>query len=64
MLLIKTLWKQNALKVRRSAQLSSGEFARHNHQGTVFVTKAVSPNPLSLELERIALSTAVYERRL
>ncbi|HYQ97548.1 MAG TPA: hypothetical protein VEO92_04205, partial [Candidatus Nitrosocosmicus sp.] len=54
MLLIKTLWKQNALKVEESAQLSSGEFARHNHKGAIFVTKAASPYPLSLELERIA----------
>lgn len=54
MLLIKALWKQNALKVRRSVQLSSGEFARHNDKGAIFVTKAASPYPLSLELERIA----------
>ena len=54
MLLIKTLWKQNALRFEESAQLSSGEFGRHNHQGAVFVTKAASANPLSLELDRIA----------
>lgn len=54
MLLIKTLWKQNTRRFEESAQLSSGEFARHNHKGAIFVTKAASPYPLSLELERIA----------
>jgi hypothetical protein len=57
MLLIKTHWKQNALKVRRSAQLPPWRNCTpHNHQGAVFTTKAASPNPLSLDA--LPLSTA------
>ena len=50
---------QNALEtecaeVRRVSAIIIWRIWTHNHQGAVFVTKAASANPLSLELDRIA----------
>ncbi len=55
---------QNALEtecaeVRRVSAIIIWRIWTPQHQGAVFVTKAASANPLSLELERMPLSTAV-----